>query len=69
MRLTRSDGSELEGLVDSDEAARTLGTSARHIRRLVAERRLPFVKVGAFVRFRREDLQAFIEDAHVDKEA
>lgn len=52
-------------LIDVDEAARMLGTSARHIRRLVAERRLPHVKVGHYLRFRPEDLDAFIDASYV----
>jgi excisionase family DNA binding protein len=44
-------------LLDSDEIAKVLGvTPRRHIRRLVAERRIPFVKVGRFVRFEPGEL-------------
>jgi excisionase family DNA binding protein len=53
-------------LVDTDEAARVLATSARHVRRLVAERRVAHYKVGRFVRFRRSDLEAFIDRARVE---
>jgi excisionase family DNA binding protein len=38
-------------LVSIPELAQTLGTTVRHIRRLVAERRVPFIKVGGLVRF------------------
>jgi excisionase family DNA binding protein len=44
-----------------DETAEYLRTTERHVRRLVEERRLPFVKVGKFVRIRRVDCDAFIE--------
>jgi len=44
----------------SKRVAAALATSPRFIRRLVAERRLPFVKVGRHVRFRRSDVNAFI---------
>jgi excisionase family DNA binding protein len=34
-----------------DELAERLGVTPRHIRRLVAERRVPFLRVGRFIRF------------------
>jgi excisionase family DNA binding protein len=49
-----------EPLLDPDAAAERLGVSVRWIRRAVAERRLPFIKVGRFVRFRPADLDAYI---------
>jgi excisionase family DNA binding protein len=52
-----------EPLLAIDAAARLLGTSVRHMRRLVADRRIPYVKVGAKVRFDPSDLLAWI-DAH-----
>jgi excisionase family DNA binding protein len=30
------------------------------VRRLVAERRVPYVKVGRFVRFHRSDLEEYV---------
>ena len=47
-------------LLDVGEAAAYLNTSKRHIRRLRAESRLAYVKVGAKLRFRREDLDAYV---------
>ena len=35
-------------LVAIDQLADRLGTSVRHLRRLVAERRIPFVKLGGW---------------------
>ena len=52
--------SEPMGLMTPEEAAQFLGTSVRHIRRLVAERRLAHRKIGRYVRFDRRDLDAFI---------
>lgn len=43
------------------DAAAKLATSERWVRRAIAERRLPFVKVGRHVRFRPEDLDAYID--------
>jgi excisionase family DNA binding protein len=37
-------------LLTIDQLAFQLGTSVRHVRRLVAERRVPHVKVGRWVR-------------------
>jgi excisionase family DNA binding protein len=38
-------------LLDGSGVAQHLGITERHVRRLVSERRIPFVKVGRFVRF------------------
>ena len=40
---------ELPELIDITTLADRLGDSERHIRRLVAERRIPFLKVGRYV--------------------
>jgi excisionase family DNA binding protein len=48
------------------EVARRLGTSERHVRRLVDERRIPFVKVGRFVRFDSHDVEHWIDDQRFD---
>lgn len=47
-------------LLDVPAAAARLGVTERWIRRAVAERRLPFVKVGRYVRFRPDDLDRYI---------
>ena len=47
-------------LLTVDEAAERLGTKPRFIRRLVAERRIPYVKLGAHVRIDDHDLDTFI---------
>lgn len=43
-----------------------LGTPTRFIRRLIAERRIRFYKIGRYVRLDPDDLDAFIEDGRVD---
>lgn len=48
------------------EAAEYLSTSVRFIRRLVADRRVPFYKVGRHVRLKRADLEAFVQAGRVD---
>jgi excisionase family DNA binding protein len=42
---------QLPRLVDIGEVADHLGVSVRHVRRLVAERRIPYVKWGNLLRF------------------
>ncbi len=56
----------LDRLLTPQEAADRLGTSVRFIRRLVAERRIAFVKVGRFVRITSGDLEAFIAAGRVE---
>jgi len=48
-------------LLTADEAAERLGTGVRFVRRLIAERRIAFVKVGRHVRVSQSALDAFIE--------
>ena len=49
---TQTDSTLLRApLMDIDGVAAALGVSRRHIQRLVGERRIPFLKVGRFVRF------------------
>ena len=48
------------------EAAAYLNTSERFVRRLVAERRIAFHKVGAHVRIAHFDLEAFLQAGRVE---
>lgn len=48
-------------LLDVKQAAKFLGTSERFPRRLIAERRIRFVRVGRFVRIPLSALTEFIE--------
>ena len=48
------------------QAAAYLNVSERFVRRLVAERRIAFHKVGHFLRFRTDDLDAFLEAGRVE---
>ena len=50
-----------EGLLDYQGAAEYLGTTPRHVKELWAQRRLTAVKVGRRVRFRRCDLDDYVE--------
>jgi len=49
-----------------DDAAARLGVSVRFVRRLVAERRIPYVEVGKFVRFDPSELEVWIDECRVN---
>jgi len=53
------------GLLDVADVAVRLGATVRFVRRLVAERRIPYVKVGKFVRFDPVEVEAWIDDHRV----
>jgi len=48
------------GLFTPEEAAEFLRVPPRMMRRLVQERRIGFIKVGRYVRFRREQLDDYM---------
>lgn len=50
----------MDELLKAHEAAALLHTSERFVRRLIAERRIEFVKVGRHVRIRESALLAFV---------
>ena len=53
-------------LVDINRAAEHLSTSPRHLRRLVAERRIPFVRLGGRkVRFDTAELDRWVDAQRV----
>lgn len=54
---------ERVGLLDVDALAERLGVTPRFVRRLVHERRVPFLKIGKFVRFDPHEIEAWIDDA------
>jgi excisionase family DNA binding protein len=49
-------------LLDYEELADWLNDSIRHLRRLVQEGRIPYLKVGHFVRFDPEQVRQWLED-------
>ena len=56
----------MDRLLTVEEAAARLGTPTRFVRRLVAERRIPFSKIGKYVRFRVEDIDSFIDAGRIE---
>jgi excisionase family DNA binding protein len=55
-------------LLTVDQAAERLATKPRFIRRLIAERRIPYVKLGSHVRIDASDVDEFISAGRVDPE-
>jgi excisionase family DNA binding protein len=49
-------------LVDIETAAELLGVGERYARRMVAERRIEFVKIGHYVRFDLDVVSEWVED-------
>jgi excisionase family DNA binding protein len=55
--------STLPQLLTIDQLAERLGTSVRHVRRLVAERRVPYLKVGRLIRFDPSEVTEWLDEA------
>ena len=68
MGTTRGErsGGSLQPLVDVTGLAERLGVSERFVRRLVSERRVPFHKIGKFVRFDVAEIDLWIAERRVD---
>lgn len=49
-------------LLSIDQLAQRLGITVRHVRRLVAERRVPYYKVGRLVRFDPDEIGEWLRD-------
>lgn len=67
VRLAAYDGSDvrrcLPFLIDIATLARHLGVTDRHVRRLISERRIPFLRVGRLIRFDSADVAAWLNGA------
>jgi excisionase family DNA binding protein len=55
-------------LLDIEQVADLLSTTTRHVRRLVFERRISYVKVGRYVRFDPDDLVRWVDEQKVRSE-
>ena len=51
-------------LLDINDAADRLGTTERHMRALIADRKIAYIKVGRLIRFDPSALDAWIEGQH-----
>lgn len=56
-------------LVGIEWVAKRLGVTVRHVRRPVAERRIPVIKWGHLLRFDRDEIEEWINSARRPKEA
>jgi len=56
----------VDDLLTADEVAERLRTTPRFVRRLVAERRIAFTKVGKFVRFTSSDVDDYLAKGRVE---
>lgn len=54
---------DARSLWDIDSVASRLGVRVRHIRRLVAERRIPYIKWGRLLRFDPDEIEAWLNEA------
>ena len=63
--MTARDANSTDRLLTVEAAADRLSTSVRFIRRLIAERRIEFVKVGRHVRITEAALAEFIDAGRV----
>ena len=64
MQVDRPIQQRLPQLVDIPTIADRLGVGVRHVRRLVAERRIPFVKWGHLIRFDVEQIEEWLAEAN-----
>ena len=55
----------LPQLLTMDQLAESLNVAHRHIRRLVAERRVPVLKVGRFIRFEPAEIALWLKSRRV----
>ena len=64
--MARQDNSQ-PGLYDDEAAAEYLGnTTKRHLERLRARREIPFIRVGRKIRYKKSDLDEYIENNRVE---
>jgi excisionase family DNA binding protein len=59
----------MDRLLTVEEAADRLGTSVRFIRRLIAERRIAYVRIGRHVRIAEADLASFVAAGRLEASA
>ena len=51
-----------DGLWNLETVAKRLGVSTRHVRRLVQERRIPYIKWGRPLRFDPVEIEAWLDE-------
>jgi excisionase family DNA binding protein len=61
-----TDTSTIPQLLTIDQLAERLGITVRHVRRLIADRRVPYVKIGRLVRFDPDAIKRWLDSARRD---
>jgi excisionase family DNA binding protein len=64
--MARREETVVPPLLDVNEVARRLGTEPRFVRRLIAERRIEFHKLGRHIRISEPALAEFIKAGRVE---
>ena len=59
--------SNAKRLVDISAVAAELGVTVRYVRRLVAERRIPYIKLGRLLRFDPGEVERWLERSRVEE--
>ncbi len=54
---------ERRPLLGIEDVAQLLGVGVRHVRRLVADRRIPYVKWGHLLRFDPDEIERWLDEA------
>ncbi len=52
---------DLPRLLNVTQVAETLGVDVRHVRRLIHERRIPFIKWGHLIRFDPDEIAEWLD--------
>jgi excisionase family DNA binding protein len=63
------DAEPLPHLLTIDELAEHLGVTQRHVRRLVAEKRVPYLKWRRFIRFDPAEIAAWLDRSRQSQRA
>jgi excisionase family DNA binding protein len=66
MRRSKEPYRRMDKLLTVGEAAEFLGTSVRFVRRLIAERRIAYIRVGRHIRIAEADLVRFVAAGRVE---
>jgi excisionase family DNA binding protein len=67
VEVTGSDTAAGSNLMDIGGVAELLSVRVRYVRRLVAERRIPYIKLGHLLRFDRVQIDEWLERSRVDE--
>lgn len=64
--MTTTDPRPLTRLLNISEVADVLNVDVRHVRRLVHERRIPYLKWGHLLRFDAVEIEAWLDQGRRD---